>query len=640
MNKGFYFSLDAAVALGIVGIVTLMLVGTSTPEGWMMDQTVYQYSQINNIGTDAIEMASNSQMNQFFNGSTVEEYIEETPLEREDTKKSVLDVIAILWASDRDQEAGELSKQFFGDIFSKRYEYRISIDGDSKAFLINSSQQGQSDTRSNAERVVSGAERGRPQQGYIARASASAVEKNETEVMTFSPMGGANGGDSLNIWKEFNVSDTTDVDNAQMYVAVHYGCEVGTFETLEVNGHSLRDDIDWIHKEANCPFFEFLGSGTGAYGGIDNITEHLVNGTNTVYIDFSNDRYNAHTHPGMKLEMELTGQEAEPVASPVREKIDFDRVLTTDDANTNSGAFAVKPFAIPRGGSVQNATLHLRAEDIEQVYEEVEASCGGGEEQTLGDVMVYFNGDQIYRDEAPSDGTVDLTLDLTDESQEGTNVVATYLNTYGDCFWGEGKTLIKANNSDTSGSYINVTYSRPEDTLAFGRIELTRNEQLGGGLENPKAYTKDFEGANLQDSFLNVAQLFSNQVSVDVTDAAGNEEQVFQSSGVRSVPSSIFIDASYYSETGGNTVKMEDATDTNDFLPESSLEYTLLVPSQVPYGDTFQDREDAKEDAVERLNNTLGEYVDATEISSEAQTVGDVPWLFGPVTFQIEVWRE
>ncbi|MDY6766190.1 MAG: hypothetical protein SVW77_02375 [Candidatus Nanohaloarchaea archaeon] len=108
-------------------------------------------------------------------------------------------------------------------------------------------------------------------------------------------------------------------------------------------------------------------------------------------------------------------------------------------------------------------------------------------------------------------------------------------------------------------------------------------------------------------------------------------------------PTDLFIDPDRLDTAPGvnNTVTVSDeCTDECSILPETTFERRLLIDSQVGYGDTFQNISAAEEDARERLNRTLGAYVDATEITSDALTVNNVPWLFGPATFELEVWKE
>ncbi len=636
-QKGFYFSFDALLALTVIAMSIVFLLQSSSPIQSTVDATVSEYRQTNTHAEDSVQLATHSTLQEAFPPGFTGTYVEDTVLDAEDLDESVLDAIAILWASGEEQTAANVTQEYFRDAIPDEYGFRLTVLDDMRYTIYNTSTTDEIENLANAKRIVSGVQKDRPQQGYLARARAVQVEKNESEVLTFSPMGGANSGGRLNIRKQFNISDAQNVVNGTLYIGVHYGCDNSQFENLRINGNNFKNEITWIHQdEDNCP----SGSGTGAYGVVHNMHQYLENGTNTVYMRFRNNNYNAHTHPGMKLELEKTSQGKRDFEGTERqERIEFDDVESDERGNDNVGAFAVKPFSIPNGATIESVQLHLQAEEVNQVYDEAFGFCGAGGTY-VSDVMVYFNGEQVYSDYAPSDGDVELEMDLTDQSEEGTNVVAAYFNTFGDCFWGSDVTRIVSDYTSPNSSYINVSYEIPQGDLVFGKIELTRNEHLGGPLENPKTYEKDFNGSEVLSSYLHVAQLFSDRVLVDVTDPDGTTGRAFTSEGVRSVPSSIFIDPALYQITGDNTIYMEDETVDNDFLPESSFEYTQLVPSQVGYGDTFQNRSSARDDAVERLNETLGPFVTSTELQATSFSVNNVPWLFGPVTMDLEVWKK
>lgn len=637
-RKGFYFSFDALLALSVLGLSLVFLLQTSSPITNTVDATVSAYRQTNTHAEDSVQLAIHSTMKEAFPQAFRDDYVQDTVLEQEDMEKSVLDVITILWASNETKTAANITQEYFQDTIPEEYEFQLSVLDDTDYLVYNTSDTAdEAANLANAKRVVSGVQKNRPQDGYLARARAVEVEKNESRVLTFSPMGGANDGGKMNIWKRFNVNDSSKVVNTTAYIAVHYGCANNQFENLKFNGDNFKNEIVWLHQQENCTNPK---SGTGAYGVVHNLQDYVVNGTNTIYARFRNNQKHAHTHPGMKIEMELRQQGKREFEGTVKEEqIFFDEIETTEQGNDNSGAFAVKPFHIPEGATVRNVMLHLEAEQVDRVYNDTSASCGTPD-GTVSDVMVYFNGEKIRGGYAPGSGNVMIEENLTGRTRNGTNVVAAYFNTFGDCFWGSDETHFFGGYNQENTSYINVSYELSKGDLIFGKIELTRNEHIGGPVENPKKFNKSFNGSPVLSSYLHVAQLLSDRVTINVTDGDGNENNVFQSVGAGSVPSSIFIDPAFYTGTGNNTIFMEDETSNYDFVPESSFQYTSLVPSQVGYGGTFPNRSAALKDAKQRLNNTLGPYVDSTKLSSTSLSVNNVPWLFGPVTVEMEVWRE
>jgi hypothetical protein len=70
----------------------------------------------------------------------------------------------------------------------------------------------------------------------------------------------------------------------------------------------------------------------------------------------------------------------------------------------------------------------------------------------------------------------------------------------------------------------------------------------------------------------------------------------------------------------------------------SIIEYTMLIPSQVGYGDIFQSETAALTDAEQRLNSTMGSFASATVIQKDSFRVGGVPFMYGPFDFRVNTW--
>jgi hypothetical protein len=87
---------------------------------------------------------------------------------------------------------------------------------------------------------------------------------------------------------------------------------------------------------------------------------------------------------------------------------------------------------------------------------------------------------------------------------------------------------------------------------------------------------------------------------------------------------------------GGRYLNTDPATMMNN--RRSIIEYTLLIPSQVGYGDIFENETAAMRDAEMRLNQTLGSFASATVIQKDSFRVGGVPFMYGPFNFKVNVW--
>ncbi|MFB6294172.1 MAG: hypothetical protein ABEI97_00270, partial [Candidatus Nanohaloarchaea archaeon] len=238
MRQGFYFSFDALLALSLLGLTTVLLLGTSAPVQQDADRSVETFRATNNIAEDAVQAASHAALKQAFSQDTVDDYVNDTALDADDTDKSVLDVVALLWASNETRAAANISERFFDGIVPAGYGYSINISGDTAALIYNSSRPDEPAALANAHRIVSGVEKDRPQEGYLARARATRVDKNTTDVFGM-PMGGSavRGGQShaLDLNRSFHL-DAEEIHNATLYLSLRTGGSDPNSIDVRVNG--------------------------------------------------------------------------------------------------------------------------------------------------------------------------------------------------------------------------------------------------------------------------------------------------------------------------------------------------------------------------------------------------------------------
>lgn len=648
-SKGFYFSFDAFLALTIM-VASLSVVAQSSSiasDPFRADSI--DYRQAGTTGQDAVKLAS-SETFYSFNSSFQQELLDETVMDEEDLERDIMDGISLLWAARNFTYAENVAENYFGSKTGV-YEYRIQVnEGGTETVIHESSEMdGSPEIVSSASRLVSGHRIDEPSEGFQARARATELTTNETEVYSFPPMGGAREGGDLRVSRQIDIESVENVVESPLYLSIHYGCSNADFQTLRVNGMNIKNEVEWLHQSEQCDGSD--NRGTAGYGLIEDVSPYLEDGLNNVTMWFQNPEYGAYTHPGMRLELNLEGREARQVPENQRSISPFNDMIADEQANRGTGGFALNTFEVPQGSEIEEAEITLRAENIDREYEnydvtywdtfsdDFDGTCIG---DTVSDVMVYFNGEQLHSSYAPEDGTVYLEFDVSDQTREGTNVVTTYLNSFADCTWGTDETHIIGGYSDPENySRVNTSYETgSEGGLVFGMIDVTQTRMIGGDVENPKTYEEQFE-REIQDSFLHIGSLFSSGIRINVDPEEGFESTVFESGDLpRAVPSKFFIDPSYYTDPGYNTIEMEDPNTVVDFVPESSLERTVRISSQVGYGNMFDTRADAVEDAQERLENELGEYADAASIETDDISTGAQPYLWGPASVKLVVWRE
>ncbi|MFB6147492.1 MAG: hypothetical protein ABEJ66_01270 [Candidatus Nanohaloarchaea archaeon] len=199
--------------------------------------------------------------------------------------------------------------------------------------------------------------------------------------------------------------------------------------------------------------------------------------------------------------------------------------------------------------------------------------------------------------------------------------------------------------SPSESSHIDLWYNVSQERLRFGEIKVTAAEEMGGGTEEMKIYEKVFQYGDLASTQVYIAQKYSNQVHLEVNDGTGYTT-VFQSPGVRATPTRITVPDDYYNTAVENSIKLWDEynrlydPDIVEFYPESTFQWTVWEPSQVGYGHLFENRSAAVRNARKRLKQKLGPFIDATGIAQETLSTGSQPYLWGPASVKLVVWRE
>lgn len=97
------------------------------------------------------------------------------------------------------------------------------------------------------------------------------------------------------------------------------------------------------------------------------------------------------------------------------------------------------------------------------------------------------------------------------------------------------------------------------------------------------------------------------------------------------------VSGNNYSVCIGTGYNVSNATGGS---PDDRLLYTIRVKNSVPYGNVNETCDGAITDAWQRLNDTLGGFVDFTtdEVTVLNNSIGNVPSLWGPANIRIRLW--
>ncbi len=618
MKKGFILSVDVMMAVSILLLLTTFLVSL----GVSYSHPELRYQRLYLTGKDVMTVLEKVQIKDLLGFPSINESIEDGMITEYDMDKTLLDIIGAFWASGNvtlQTRVQNITDEIFDRIVPQNFNFEV-LFGDTSIYRRGN---GEVNFLSRSSTIASGYELGKPVSGWVARAWATKIKKNTTKVVTFDVEGSGNYGDDIHITKYFQLN-ATKIINATLYLSFHYQ----TVNNISINGQDVSGSINWLYNDGYTEF-----------GSVD-VTNQIRSGNNSAFLDFDFFLYHAHLHPGTRIEILYETDQFESASTTVTERHFLDNIVgypaTHGSLPYNSGAWQLLAFNVPENSTVKNVTFHLRALDIE--------------DSGSPDVRVWFNTTLVDTFNPPPSGIVDETYNFTNMTTIGTNWVLVHVNYFiddlgYDIFLGDDETIIYSDpfNDPDGSSYVEVEYEKDDNKRYYGFIDIGMSENAGGGLEDPKTFSVDFDNSILIDAYLHIAQLRSWKAQVTAWPEGQPVVEVFNSTVGRVVPANIYIAPSNFDTSVLNYIKMDDLAGSGGptfyyYLPETSLEYSIWVPSMVGYGEVNATEQGALDDAEFRLNQTLGKYIEATSISTDVSSVSGIPTLWGPARLEVRVW--
>lgn len=215
MKRGVLLSLDAIFAITILITVSLFLSGIafthSSPE--------LRYSRYYHAGKDLSNVLEDAKLAYVSGALNLSEY----GLDSGDYNRTLLDVIGSFWAEGNASKAGNFTGEVFSGIFNRTgLDYEVVLNGES----IYSTGGEPSDFLARLSTVVSGYEKTRPVNGYLAKVYLTKAGKISSKFVYF----GGYVGDG-NLTK--NVSLPVDANVTSVYMELNAGNDFD----LYVNGN-------------------------------------------------------------------------------------------------------------------------------------------------------------------------------------------------------------------------------------------------------------------------------------------------------------------------------------------------------------------------------------------------------------------
>ncbi len=628
--KGFFFSLDALVA---VGILTAVFIAVLNVQPSTISETV-EYEKMHLLSEDAMQVFANTKFSSLDN-ETQQYYLNNTNISDEDIDKPLLDIVGLLWAFNETEYARNLTDDFFKKIelqdMGINYALKITESAESSTSRYICPQTppepAQMSYLTSANRLISGYKENVPALGFVARAWATRFRKNNTLIVMgdviSSSVSKPPGGNNLN---HVNISYIIDLPEDANITEAYWFIEAAWTDNhfkAYINGEyipgsdgkgkilltNLKDYFHSGHNLANV-VYRF---GAGGYTGGDDGATHIV-------INYNTSRLSTLGESQRKYFQDVSSNCSIEYKKPV---------FVLGDINS----MKVR-LNLTNGTQVSNVTLKF-----------------------------MWNGNVTYiGQKPPADGIVEWD---DSEIMAGVNLAGLdYSELGGRYFWFIVEVDEFSMREDIDhwrkiigeDSYVEVDSSGME--YIYNYIDITKSiSNYTYSDEDPQVddfYRHAEWGFHLSNSSMPVmakwqlAWLYWSGWDPEQVIHA-NDILMYNHSPENSSSDPLTVELARFGydtkpsgvlKAGSNKFEM-DFSNGYSINPFNSLgKYTVLIPSAVGYGETFTTEENASNDAIARLEDVLGEYVSSEEIVIDTpMTTGKIPWMWGPSIVTLEVWK-
>jgi hypothetical protein len=249
--KGFVFSLDAIIVLGLVLMLTFFLAALS----FTYSSHELRYQRLYYTGKDLLNVIEQAKLSSIQENPVVQDYLSKGILIQDDLDKTILDVIGSLWASGNLTEARNLTNSTFAQILNgTKVDYQLLIDNQ----LISEKNTTAPTYLARLSAIVSGYDIGKPVSGYSARTRLSKVNRISSYYVYF----GGYIGDG-NITVNFTLPQFDNILNASMEM------NTGGNFTLSINGNpagtyakSAQGNMSADNWTINSGYFQYFAQGS------------------------------------------------------------------------------------------------------------------------------------------------------------------------------------------------------------------------------------------------------------------------------------------------------------------------------------------------------------------------------------------
>lgn len=182
MRKGFYFSMDAVMALLIMSASMMMVLQLSDSSSSNFTTESSEYQEASTTSRDIMKLASVEKLSSL-NDSYTDQF--RPTIEDSEFNESVLNAISLLWANGNQTKASDLAETYFRSKIPGKYEFKLEFGESRKAVYNSSVLDGNPSIVTSVSSLVSGHKINRSSNSYSSRALLSSVTKDQTETVFF-----------------------------------------------------------------------------------------------------------------------------------------------------------------------------------------------------------------------------------------------------------------------------------------------------------------------------------------------------------------------------------------------------------------------------------------------------------------------
>ena len=598
-KKGYIFTTDALIGLSILLLILVVASGIYIQKsGSALNKEFLSEDLITILSDMKINETNNNYVNNLINEGII------TNLDN-----SVLEQIGEFWAEGDNTIAETIFTNISEGLIPQNNGYGLWIDEE----LVYSNNKTAEKTLMTSKSMISGISKNKTREGYNARAFAHKTKKNTNLIVmgdiisssVKNPSGGNNGNHPEIIYTFEIPQDSTIIDAYWFIEAAWTDNKFKAYINNEhipgsdATGSKLLLDLEsYVNQGLNNASVNYRFGSGGQEGGDDGAS-HLI-------VEYSTQEMNTLKDLTKKVLAEVNSNCSIKYKKPVFILNTLNEVFI----NLNAIGTTAELNYILEGNIYPISQKNIVSNHVEWNNSEIESALISD-----GFSYNYLVGKYIY-----------FVIEIDNYNSLE--------------FPAEHRAILE-------DSYVEIDVELNKEI--YGHIDLTKiipiysysNSEYGDFYRNLEyRYTLSTNDTDLMSLDSQYAWLYRSGMNPDQT-VISNSQTLYSHP-----PSPLVKEFARFgfTQTTGNILDGENVYQLQfgsgyGINPFNSLVFfTILLKGMVPYGDTFPTEQEAVQDAVNRLQTELGEFVNATEIVNETLTISDVPSMWGPAVAEVRTW--